>query len=146
MSGSSGRPVVTAEDGARFYGGLYPFEFVADDEVNVIVLPVEVDETGELNGAWAGTTDTPLGPIPLELEVETGQHCATITVMGTDGADPEAETRRGRIRAQFDLDIGGFGPLTAFARLGLVDDRLEGLVYIRTDDGEFTFPTVLSRV
>jgi CubicO group peptidase (beta-lactamase class C family) len=137
----------TVEGGPRFYGGLYPFEFVADDAVtaNMITLPVEVDETGELNGAWAGTTDTPLGPIPLELDVDAAQHCVTITVMGTAGTDPEAETRRGWIRARFDLDIVGFGPLIAFARLGLVGDRFEGLLYIRTDDGEFSFPAVLSR-
>ncbi len=136
----------TAEVGPRFYGGLYPFEFVADDGVNVITLPVEVDETGELDGAWTGTTDTPLGPIPLELDVAATGHHVTITVMGTAGADPHAETRRGWIRARFDLDIVGFGALTAFARLGLVHDRFEGLLYIRTDDGEFTFPTVLARV
>jgi hypothetical protein len=112
----------------------------------VITLPAEGDETGELRGAWAGTTDTPFGAIPLELEVDTAQHCVTITVMGSAGADPEAETLRGWIRAQFDLDIFGFGPLTAFARLGLVDDRFQGLLYIRTDDGEFSFPTLLSRV
>lgn len=133
------------EDGPRFYGGLYPFEFVADDDVKIVTLPVEVDESGELNGAWAGTTDTPLGSIPLELEVDTAQHRVAITVMGTGGADPAAETRRGWIRAQFDLDIAGFGPLTAFARLGLVDDRFEGLLYIRTVDGEFCFPTLMSR-
>ena len=136
----------TAEGGPRFYGGLYPFEFLADDAVNVITLPVEVDATGQLDGAWAGTTDTPLGPIPLELEVDSDRHRVAITVMGTGGADPEAETVDGWVRARFDLDIAGFGPITAFARLGLVDDRFEGLLYIRTDDGEFTFPTLLSRV
>src|SRR5207237_103842 len=74
----------TADGRPRFYGGLYPFEFVADDDVNVnvVTLPVEVDETGELTGAWAGTTDTPLGPIPLELDVDTARHRVTITVMG----------------------------------------------------------------
>ena len=135
----------TAVAGTRFYGGLYPFEFIADADVNVITLPVEVDETGELDGAWFGSTDTPIGPIPLELDVAATRHHVTITVMGTAGADPNAETRRGWIRADFDLETVGFGPLTAFARLGLVDDRLEGLLYVRTDDGEFTFPTVLSR-
>jgi CubicO group peptidase (beta-lactamase class C family) len=136
----------TAEAAARFYGGLYPFEFIADDEVNVITLPLRVDETGELDGAWAGSTDTPIGPIPLELDVAATRHHVTITVMGTAGADPHAETRRGWIRAEFDLEIVGFGALTAFARFGLVDDRLEGLLYVRSDDGEFTFPKLLSRV
>ena len=135
----------TAEEGRRFYGGVYAFEFVADD-ADVVTLPVEVDAAGELGGAWVGTTDTPLGPIPLELEVQAREHAVTIAVMGAEGTDTGAETHSGWIRAQFSLDVAGFGPLTAFARLGLVGAHLEGLLYVRTGDvGELCFQTALAR-
>jgi hypothetical protein len=133
------------EDGRRFSGGMYPFEFVADD-ARVIAVPAEVDETGDLRGTWTGTIETPLGSIPLELDVLDGEQTVRLRVMGAEGTDTGAVTHSGRVHARFALDVLGFGSLTAFARLGLVGASLEGLLFVRTDAGELSFPSALVRV
>jgi CubicO group peptidase (beta-lactamase class C family) len=131
-------------DGRRFSGGLYPLEFVANDEP-AIVDPVDVDEHGDLHGAWVGSMQTPLGSIALELSVAPVTDAVAITVLGATGTDHAAEARRGRVRARVSLDVVGFGILTAFTRLGLVESRLLGLIYVRTGAAEFVLPIELER-
>jgi hypothetical protein len=132
-----------AVDGGRsFYGGLYPFEFVGAD-TKPAALPASVDETGDLTGRWTGTIDTPVGPVPIELVVGSGSVAVELLEVG--GADREAETDAGWIRARVDLDIVGFGAIVVFARLGLVADRLEGQFSVRHSSGELTLPAVLGR-
>jgi hypothetical protein len=130
----------TSTGDRRFFGGAYPFEFMADD-TPVTTLPTVVDERGELTGTWAGTLDTPFGAIPLELDVQLGK--VALGVMGSDGLDTDAETRDGWIRARFELDLAGFGPIVLFVRLGLVAGRLEGMLYVRHEGGEASLPAVL---
>jgi hypothetical protein len=130
----------TSTGDRRFFGGVYPFEFVADD-TPVTTLPTVVDEHGDLTGAWEGTFDTPFGAIPLELDVQPGK--VAVGVMGTDGVDTDAETRDGWVRARFEFDLAGFGPIVLFVRLGLVAGRLEGMLYARYEGGELSLSAVL---
>jgi hypothetical protein len=132
----------TAAGGASFYGGLYPFEFASDD-TQPAELPAAVDETGDLTGRWNGTIDTPVGPVPSELAVSSGS--VVLGLLEVGGTDNESETDAGWVRARFELDIVGFGAIAVFARLGLVDDRLEGLLSVRHSSGELTIPAALSR-
>ncbi|MDQ1532575.1 MAG: hypothetical protein QOF28_336 [Actinomycetota bacterium] len=129
-------------DERSFVGGLYPFEFVADDTTRA-TLPVAVDETGDLFGRWAGVMDTPIGPVPLDLTVDAGT--VTVGFLGTESVDTDAETANGWIRARFAPEVAGFGVLDVYARLGLTEGRLQGLLYARHDAGEFAIPTVLER-
>jgi hypothetical protein len=107
----------------------------------VTTLPTAVDERGALTGGWEGMLDTPFGAIPLELDVQLGK--VAVAVMGNDGVDTDAETRDGWIRARFEFDLAGFGPIILFVRLGLTAGRLEGLLYARYEGGELSLPAVL---
>jgi CubicO group peptidase (beta-lactamase class C family) len=130
----------TANGTRRFFGGVYPFEFVGD-ETQPVGLPADVETGGTLTGRWTGTTDTPFGAIPLELDLGADQ--VAVAIMGTGGTDDHAEVRDGWIRAQFAFDLVGFGPIVLFMRLGRVEGRLEGLLWARYEGGEVTLPTVL---
>ena len=78
----------------HFYGGVYPFDFVADKSP-IIRVPNSVDEHGTLTGAWTGTMDTPIGPVPIELRVDSPT-MITVTTMGTtDLAMSDATATRG---------------------------------------------------
>jgi CubicO group peptidase (beta-lactamase class C family) len=118
-------------EGPRFCGGLYPFEFFADD-TPVATLPTAVDETGDLRGAWIGMMDTPIGPVPIRLEVLDGIVRADLM----DVADTDA---------QVAFEFAGFGVIEMIMRLGLTGAGLEGLVYARHPTGELAIPTVLAR-
>jgi CubicO group peptidase (beta-lactamase class C family) len=126
----------------RFFGGVYAFEFVADDTTPV-TLPIAVDETGDLGGRWSGAMDTPIGALPLELDVDAPAATVTIALLGVEARDTDADAANGWIRARFELDIIGFGPVEVFARLGRTEARLEGLIYVRHGSGEFVIPAVL---
>jgi hypothetical protein len=129
----------------RFFGGLYAFEF-EPDETRVVTLPAEVDAAGELAGTWHGTLDSPIGAVPLIIAVDARNQVVTIAALGAEAADDQADALAGWIRARFELEIVGFGPITLFARLGLTGGVLEGLLYARTDDGgELCFPATLAR-
>lgn len=134
----------TTGDEPRFYGGLYPFEFVADETL-VNALPTEVDEHGDLDGSWTGTIDTPVGVIPIDLTVDVQDGSARVDVMGTVAVDTDAEARAGWLRARFELDVVGFGAITLFARLGLAEGRLRGVLYARNPSGEIVMAAVLGR-
>jgi hypothetical protein len=127
----------------RFFGGLYPFELVADDDRQPIALPLAVDEHGDVNGAWAGEIDTPFGSIPMELHVDGGR--VQIALLGVEAVDSNADTGAGWIRAHLALDDFGFGALVILTRLGLTDDRVRGLLYVRHPGGELTIPAELER-
>jgi hypothetical protein len=141
FAGVDGGAAAEARD-RRFYGGLYPFEFVGDD-AKPAQLPTTVDETGDPSGHWDGMIDTPVGPVPIELVVDSG--AVAVSLLEVGGSDRDAETHGGWVRARFELDIVGFGPIAVFARLGLVDGRLEGLLWVRHSSGELTIPAVLQR-
>jgi CubicO group peptidase (beta-lactamase class C family) len=129
-------------DGRRFCGGLYPFEFLADDSPE-FTLPTTVDEAGDLTGAWVGTVETPVGPVPIRFDVASAG--VTAALMDATGTDADAEAVAGWIRAQFGFDIAGFGFIEMHARLGLTSDGLEGLLYARHPTGELAMPAVLTR-
>jgi CubicO group peptidase (beta-lactamase class C family) len=129
-------------DGRRFCGGLYPFEFLADDSP-VVTLPAAVDVTGDVSGSWVGTMDTPIGSVPIRVEVGAG--VVTADLMDTVDTDAEAVTGDGWIRARFTFEIAGFGMIEVMMRLGLTGAGLEGLVYARHPTGELAMPAVLGR-
>ncbi|MBV8951263.1 MAG: beta-lactamase family protein [Actinobacteria bacterium] len=135
-SDSDGRPC--------FSGGVYPYLFRADD-TPIIGLPHNVDTTADVGGAWVGTADTPFGPLPLGVEVDAGARRVTVDIMGMTEADTAADADGGWVRGEVPFDVPGVGPITVFVRLGVIGGRLEGLLYARTQFGEFGIPTTLSR-
>jgi CubicO group peptidase (beta-lactamase class C family) len=128
--------------GPRFCGGLYPFEFLADD-TPAVALPTSVDETGDLSGVWIGTMDSPVGPVPLRLDVGVGVVRAEL--MDVADTDTRAVAAGGWIRAQFAFEIAGFGAIEMMMRLGLTTPGLVGLVYARHPTGELAIPAALAR-
>jgi CubicO group peptidase (beta-lactamase class C family) len=136
--------VLGPDEQPRLYGGVYPFELVSDDTVTPR-LPIAVDHDADLSGAWAGTTHTPLGPVPLELVVHSASE-ATVTTMGAvEAALTDVAAGAGWVTGHFDLDVEGIGRLRVFLRLGLADRRLQGMTYARSDIGEFAMPTELEQ-
>jgi hypothetical protein len=133
----------TPEGRSCFFGGVYPFEFVADDSP-IVRMPTTVDVAGELVGAWTGTADTPFGKLPLEVDVRGGQ-LVSVAIMGLAASDEDADATAGWVRGEVQFDDFGFGAVRMFLRLGLVDGRLEGFLYARTGLGEFAIPSVLTR-
>jgi CubicO group peptidase (beta-lactamase class C family) len=134
--------LVAGADGPRLYGGVYPFEYVADD-TSMPRLPTTVDPDGELAGTWAGTTHSPIGPVPLELVIHP-PNAATVTTMGvTDVALSDFEAGGGWVTGHFDVDVDGIGQLRVSLRLGLATRRLEGMAYARSEMFEFAMPTEL---
>ena len=129
-------------DATRFYGGVYPFCF---ERVGAVSQPVEVDAAAELTGSWSGTCDSPLGPLPLFLEIE-GPERATATALTADGAALEAfAAERGRVAGQLELDVPNLGRFTLFLRLAVRHGALCGPVHARGESGEFEMPTELHR-
>ena len=136
--------VVGADGQPRLYGGVYPFELVSDD-TSVPGLPTAVDHDADLSGAWAGTTHTPLGPVPLELVVSSAS-AATVTTMGAvEVALTDVEAGAGWVTGHFDIDVAGIGRLQVFLLLGLAERRLQGMTYARSEIGEFAMPTELEQ-
>ena len=115
----------------RFCGGVYPFEFVADETPVAAALPSEVDVHGRIGGAWAGSLDTPLGTIPIELTVEPADGTVVVDVMGTNARDDHADVGGGWIHARVEVDAAGFGAVTLLVRLGSTDGGLRGLLWAR---------------
>jgi len=127
------------DEACHFYGGVYPFEFVTDD-TPIIRVPTSVDESGDLTGVWAGTMDTPVGPVPFELHVDP-PNSVTVTTMGvTDLAMSDATANAGWVNGRFDLQIPDIGALTVFVRLGLVHGQLDGMAYVTMVFGEYAIP------
>jgi CubicO group peptidase (beta-lactamase class C family) len=127
------------DEACHFYGGVYPFEFVADD-TPIIRIPTSVDESGDLTGVWAGTMDTPVGPVPFELHVDPPT-AATVTTMGAADRSMSAVTATaGWVAGRFDLHLPDIGALTVFVRLGLVHGQLDGMAYVTMVFGEFAIP------
>ena len=91
----------TSTGDRRFFGGVYPFEFVPDD-TPVTTLPTAVDEHGDLTGAWEGPLDTPFGAIPLELDVQPGK---VAVAMMDRRRRCRAEARDRWVRASFEFDL-----------------------------------------
>jgi len=136
--------LVVGPDGPRLYGGVYPFEYVAE-AASMPSLPDTVDQDGELAGIWSGTTHSPIGPVPLELVVDP-PNTATVSTMGVDEvALTDVDAGAGWITGEFEVDVEGIGRLRVSLRLGLVARRLEGMAYARSEVGEFVMPTELDR-
>jgi CubicO group peptidase (beta-lactamase class C family) len=128
----------------HFYGGVYPFDFVADD-TPIIRVPTRVDESGNLTGAWAGTMDTPVGPVPFELQVDPPS-ALTVTTMGaTNLAMSDVTANAGWVTGRFELHLPDIGGLAVFVRLGLVHGQLDGMAYVTMIFGEYAIPLRLER-
>ena len=134
----------------RFSGGVYPFEFVAD-ETPVITRPdeVRVDDVtvqGPVGGVWAGDLDTPLGTIPIGFTVNEHDGTVAVEVLGTSAVDDHADVGDGRVHARLEVDVAGFGEITLFVRLALGEGGLSGPLYARSPSiGEIRMPAVLER-
>jgi len=123
----------------HFYGGVYPFDFVAD-ATPIIRVPTDVDRRETVTGVWTGTMDTPVGPVPVALHVE-GSTSVTVTTMGaTDLAMRDATATAGWVTGRFDLQIPDIGALTVFVRVGLIQGQLEGMAYVTMIFGEYAIP------
>jgi CubicO group peptidase (beta-lactamase class C family) len=133
----------TTEGDPRFCGGAYPFGFVRDD-TPIVRVPDVVEQNVDMTGAWTGTVVTPLGELPLTLQI-TADGPLALTVAGIVVDARAGHAVDGRVNASFGLDAPGLGTWTLHTRLGVVDGSLVGLTYARGDVGEFAIPTVLTR-
>ena len=124
-----------------FAGGLYAFRFDRQGDVP----PRDViDEQADLTGAWAGTTTSPMGPVPVALEVLDGR--ATVSALSANDAALDAfAAARGRIEGQFDVSVPGLGDFRVFLRLHASDGRLRGNAYAQGAFGEVAMPAELVR-
>jgi hypothetical protein len=126
----------------RFYGGVYPFRF---DRVGDVAPLTEVDEQADVVGRWGGTVQSPLGPLPVALNV-AGERRATVTALAAQDAPVEQfNASAGRLAGQFDTSLPGFGEFRVFLRLQASQGRLAGRVYARGDFGEVPMKAELAR-
>jgi CubicO group peptidase (beta-lactamase class C family) len=131
-----------APDAASFSGGLYPWMFKRTGDAPAVTHTL-VDEAAELAGRWQGTVASPLGELPLALDVSDGGLVTALTAHDEPLQAFRAE--RGRVEGEFDADVPGFGKFRVFLRLAALDGTLAGKTYARGDFGEFEMPTELRR-
>ena len=132
------------DDVCHFYGGVYPFEFVAD-ESPIIRVPANPDARGNLAGMWTGLMETPVGPVPFELHVDPPNAAAVTTLGATDLPMRDVTATAGWVSGRFDLDVADIGALNVFVRLGLVHGQLDGMAYVTMIFGEYAIPMRLHR-
>jgi hypothetical protein len=131
-------------DGSAFYGGPYPWTFRRTGDARPVArLPT--DEQAELAGRWQGTVASPVGDVPIALELTEGGALVT-ALAARDEPLLSCRAERGRVEGEFDTEVPGFGPFRVFLRLAVIDGRLGGKTYARGDFGEFPMPTELARV
>lgn len=126
----------------KFYGGVYPFRF---DRVGDVEPPTEIDEGADVMGRWNGTVQSPLGPVPVEINV-SGERRATATALAAqDAVVEEFSAARGRVEGHFDTSLPGFGEIRIFLRLHASQGKLCGRAYARGDFGEVPMKAELTR-
>lgn len=136
--------LLTDADGkGRIFGGVYPFELIADDTA-IVRLPKIVNEDGDANGNWSGTADTPYGIMPIELSVTPAAAAVTIPWFSSERLPlSDAELSSGWLTGWFNIEVPGIGTFTISLRLGLTNGRLQGILHARSDLGQFPIPTAL---
>jgi CubicO group peptidase (beta-lactamase class C family) len=130
---------------ARFYGGVYPFQFERQGDVAPVAEPV-VDETVNLVGRWVGTVASPLGPLPVSLAVTDGSAATVTALSAREAAVEEFSAANGRVSGSFDVTVPGFGDFRIFLRLSATAGKLRGHVHARAAFGEFPMSAEMARV
>ena len=134
------------EDGKapQFSGGVYPYSFRRYADAIPAAERV-IDERANLVGRWSGTVSSPLGPVPVSLEVGDAAS-ARATVLSAHDAPVEAlSAERGRVSGEFDVALPNLGDFRVFLRLHAAGGKLRGKVYARGAFGEVPMPTELAR-
>ncbi len=124
------------------YGGVYPFRF---DRVGDVAPPTEIDEEADVVGRWSGTVQSPLGPVPVEINVADERRATATALAAQDAALEEFSAARGRVEGHLDTSLPGFGDLRIFLRLQASGGRLVGRAYARGDFGEVPMKAELTR-
>jgi CubicO group peptidase (beta-lactamase class C family) len=128
---------------ARFYGGVYPFRFERTGDI-ATAQQLTVDEEAALVGRWSGIVSSPLGPLPVSLDVEADR--AKASVLSAQGvAVEDLRAKGGRISGHFGLAVPSLGEFHVFLRLEACEGGLGGLVYARGTFGEVPMRARLSR-
>jgi CubicO group peptidase (beta-lactamase class C family) len=128
---------------ARFYGGVYPFRFERTGDI-ATAQQLTVDEEAALVGRWSGIVSSPLGPLPVSLDVEADR--AKASVLSAQGvAVEDLRAKGGRISGHFGLAVPSLGEFHVFLRLAAHGGRLGGRVYARGAFGEVPMRAEFSR-
>jgi hypothetical protein len=128
----------------RFYGGVYPFRFDREGDL-VPAAALRLDEEAELIGGWRGTIVSPLGAVPMTLQI-VDSHSATATALAAqDAAVQGFSAERGRVVGYLDTSLPGFGDFRVFLRLNALRRVLQGRVYARGAFGEASMKAELTR-
>jgi hypothetical protein len=125
------------EGAPSFHGGIYPFTFERSGPVPEP--PGPHDTNAELRGRWSGVSASPLGQVPVELEVEQGHFRATLLSVRSVAAEA-ARVGEGRVEGQLEVSLAALGDWVMFFRLVARGGALEGSIYARGAMGEFRFP------
>ena len=123
------------------YGGVYPFTFVWDRELEE---PPPIDETNDLTGEWRGTVHTPMAPLAITLRIEGPTTATLSTPLGLASLE-NVRAERGRAEMEFPLSLPGIGDFLNFVRLESRAGRLTGKTYARGKFGETIMRTELER-
>jgi CubicO group peptidase (beta-lactamase class C family) len=126
----------------RFFGGLYPFEFVREGEAELPTPPTP-DPTMSLLGRFLGTTRSPFGPLPVELAIEAPDRIRASLLGLQDAAVEQAHAAAGRVEGEFSVEVPDLGTFRIFVRLVASGRDLEGRCIARGEMGEFSMPTQL---
>lgn len=129
------------ENAVSFAGGLYAFRFDRQGDV-----PPEdaIDKAADLAGSWSGAVTSPMGPVPIEIEV--AESVATVTVLSAQNAAVErVSIGRGHLDGQFDVSVPGLGEFVVYLRLYASGGELRGNAYAQGVFGEIAMPAELAR-
>jgi hypothetical protein len=131
------------EDGkaARFYVVIWR----ADRQGDVVpAVELVAGEKVDIAGRWSGTCASPLGSLPVALEIEADG--AKVSVFSAQNAAVEEfRADDGGISGHFELVVPGFGDFRVFLRLAVDDGALRGRVYARGALGEFPMRVEFTR-
>jgi CubicO group peptidase (beta-lactamase class C family) len=126
-----------------FYGGVYPFTFERTGDVPPP--PGPPDSRLDPNGAWSGRCESPLGPVPVEIEVAGGAFRASLLTARSHAAETP-HVAEGRVEGELSVSLPGLGAWRLFLRLEAHGGALLGLIHARGDSAEIRMPVRLERV
>jgi len=125
-----------------FVGGVYPFLFRRSGDVPPAAT---LEEDADLAGRWAGIVSSPMGPVPVTLDIMDAER-ASVTALSAERAElQDFGARSGRASGYFEVALGDLGDWTVFLRLASIGGKLQGRAYARGGLGEMPMDVELSR-